>query len=119
MCVCVRGGVAVAVAVAFLQLVIGPAAACVCFHGLRRYILSRPDRNEHSFGAVFDAYAQADRLDLAMSTWDRLAGQGVDIGPIGSSALIKACARQMDLNTAKQVGGGEASGARGKGRGWG
>jgi hypothetical protein len=43
------------------------------------------------------------RLDLALSTWDRLASQGVDIGPIGSSALIKACARQMDLNAAKHV----------------
>ncbi len=42
-------------------------------------------------------------LSLALSTWDRLSAQGVDIGPIGSSALIKACARQMDLHTAKQV----------------
>jgi hypothetical protein len=52
---------------------------------------------------VFDAYALANRLDLSLATWDKLASQGVDIGPIGSSALIKACARQMDLDTAKQV----------------
>lgn len=58
---------------------------------------------------VFNAYALANRLDLALATWDRLAAQGVDIGPIGSSALMKACAREMDLHTAKQVrqeGGG-------------
>jgi pentatricopeptide repeat protein len=52
---------------------------------------------------VFDAYACAGSLHLALATWDRLSAQGVDIGPIGSSALIKACARQMDLTTAKQV----------------
>lgn len=76
------------------------------FHTTHSYILARPDCNEHSFGAVFDAYACAGSLHLALATWDRLSAQGVDIGPIGSSALIKACARQMDLTTAKQVGSG-------------
>jgi hypothetical protein len=78
---------------------------------LAEYILSRPDRNEHSCGAIFNAYALANRLDLALSTWDSLAAAGVDIGPFGSSALIKACARQMDLQTAKQVCCGWACGA--------
>jgi hypothetical protein len=65
---------------------------------------------------VFDAYACAGSLHLALATWDRLSAQGVDIGPIGSSALIKACARQMDLTTAKQVSNEGVNGWEGQGR---
>lgn len=60
--------------------------------------------NQHTCGAVFNAYALASRLDLALATWDKLSAQGFDIGPFGSSALIKACARQRNVRAALQVG---------------
>jgi hypothetical protein len=52
---------------------------------------------------VFNAYAMVNRLDLAMATWNELAGRGFDIGPFGSSALIKACARARNIGAALQV----------------
>jgi hypothetical protein len=59
--------------------------------------------NQHTCGAVFNAYAMVNRLDLAMATWNELAGRGFDIGPFGSSALIKACARARNIGAALQV----------------
>jgi pentatricopeptide repeat protein len=60
--------------------------------------------NQHTCGAIFNAYALANRLDLALDTWNELEGRGFDIGPFGSSALIKACARARDIGAALQVG---------------
>lgn len=68
-----------------------------------RYLLGRPDMNHHTCGAIFNAYALANRLDLALATWNELANRGFDIGPFGSSALIKACARARNIGAALQV----------------
>ncbi|WIA36338.1 hypothetical protein OEZ86_007659 [Tetradesmus obliquus] len=70
---------------------------------LVEYLLGRPDMNHHTCGAIFNAYALANRLDLALATWNELANRGFDIGPFGSSALIKACARARNIGAALQV----------------
>ncbi|WIA16154.1 hypothetical protein OEZ85_012869 [Tetradesmus obliquus] len=70
---------------------------------LVEYLLARPDMNHHTCGAIFNAYALANRLDLALATWNELANRGFDIGPFGSSALIKACARARNIGAALQV----------------
>lgn len=67
------------------------------------YLLSRPDMNEHTCGSLFNAFAMADRLDLALATWEGLAARGTDIGAYGASALVKACARARDVGAALQV----------------
>jgi pentatricopeptide repeat protein len=70
---------------------------------LNSYLLTRSDLNEHTCSAVFNAYAMTNRVDLALSTWEQLAARGVDIGAFGSSALMKALARQRDIPQALQV----------------
>jgi hypothetical protein len=71
----------------------GEARNLLAARALASYALSpahRPDRNEHTYAAAFLALASCGRLDLAVQAWRELALQGVDIGPVGASALIKA-----------------------------
>eukprot|EP00775_Hariotina_reticulata_P005964 gene5964-6203_t len=69
---------------------------------LANYLLTRSDLNEHTCSTVFNGYAMSNRVDLALSTWEQLAARGVDIGAFGSSALMKALAKQRDIPKALQ-----------------
>jgi len=68
-----------------------------------RYAIARPDLNEHTYAAVFGALSDVGRTDEAISIWEQLSGSNVDVGPVGASAIIKACARVRDVSNGLRI----------------
>jgi pentatricopeptide repeat protein len=69
----------------------------------QRYAIARPDLNEHTFAAVFGALSSVGRTDEAVAVWEQLSAANVDVGPVGASAIIKACARTRDVASGLRI----------------
>lgn len=70
---------------------------------LLTYMLEHKRDNTHTYASVFVAYGSIGRLDLAIEALNRLWQWKIDIGPVGSSAFIKACATSRNIDLALEV----------------
>lgn len=96
---------------------------------LLRVMCSSGRANTHSYAALFAALGAAERPEAALQVWAELREDGVDIGPAGASALLKACGGRLlrrDAQEAQQdeewerlYGSGSSSYSRGRASGGG